>query len=40
VTNGLAMRSALTPHTRLRSQAYLILRAVECLPSWQSGDNS
>jgi hypothetical protein len=31
VTNGLAMRSALTPHIRLRSQAYLILRAVECL---------
>jgi hypothetical protein len=31
VTNGLAMRSALTPHTRLRSQAYLTLRAVECL---------
>jgi len=31
VTNGLAMRSVLTPHTRLRSQAYLILRAVECL---------
>ena len=25
------MRSALTPHIRLRSQAYLILRAVECL---------
>ena len=25
VTNGLAMRSVLTPHTRLRSQAYLIL---------------
>ena len=31
VTNGLAIRSVLTPHTRLRSQAYLILRAVECL---------
>jgi hypothetical protein len=31
VTNGLAMRSALTPHIRLRSQAYLILAAVECL---------
>jgi hypothetical protein len=27
----LAMRSILTPHTRLRAQAYLILRAVECL---------
>jgi hypothetical protein len=31
VTNGLAMRSVLTPHTHRRSQAYLILRAVECL---------
>ena len=31
VTNGLAMHSVLTRHTRLRSQAYLILRAVECL---------
>ena len=31
VTNGLAMRSVLTPHTRLRSHAYLILTAVECL---------
>ena len=31
VTNGPAMRSVLTPHIRLRSQAYLILRAVECL---------
>jgi hypothetical protein len=31
VTNGLEMRSVLTPHTRVRSQAYLILRAVDCL---------
>ena len=37
VTNGLAMRSVLTPQTRLRSQAYLILRAVECLTIWAIG---
>src|SRR5437016_5319216 len=30
-TNGLAMRRILTPHTPIRSQTYLVLRAAECL---------
>jgi len=29
--NGVAMRGVLTPHTPIRSRAYLVLRAAECL---------
>ncbi|MGO9874585.1 MAG: DUF4386 domain-containing protein [Acidimicrobiia bacterium] len=31
VANGLAMRRVLTPHAPIRSQAYLVLRAAECV---------
>jgi Domain of unknown function (DUF4386) len=31
VANGLAMRRVLTPHAPIRSHAYLVLRAAECI---------